>query len=183
LEEFESEVSWRLVIEAKIDAEEGEDQLSLYDDWLALYQQPTEVLRVFLTPDGRKPQTSSAEWQILSFLDLASVFRRVSGLQDKPGYHFLRYYLTACCGMSADCRFPSRWIVIIPTPPMITCNRCWASMKRRTVMATLGKSLLFYLKYPTEMERLYEAEEPNVKGLPNPDQVLEKVKLVGDAAN
>jgi hypothetical protein len=48
-------------------------------------------------------------------------------------------------------------------------------------MANLGKCLLFYLKYPAEMERLYEAEEPNVEGLP--DRVLEKIKLVGDTAN
>ena len=50
-------------------------------------------------------------------------------------------------------------------------------------MANLGKCLLFYLKYAAEMERLYEAEEPKVEGLLNPDQVLEKIKLVGDTAN
>jgi hypothetical protein len=33
------------------------------------------------------------------------------------------------------------------------------------------------------MERLYEAKEPNVEGLPNPDQVLEKIRLVGDTAS
>jgi hypothetical protein len=49
-------------------------------------------------------------------------------------------------------------------------------------MATLGKCLLFWLKYPAEMERLYEAEEPDVNGLPNADRVLEKVIRVGDAA-
>src|SRR5450830_1744056 len=51
------------------------------------------------------------------------------------------------------------------------------------VMANLGKCMLFYLKYAAEMERLYEAEEPKVEGLPNPDRVLEKIKLVGDTAN
>ena len=50
-------------------------------------------------------------------------------------------------------------------------------------MANLGRCALFYLKYHAEMERLYEAEEPKVEGLPNPDQVLEKIKLVGDTAN
>jgi hypothetical protein len=49
-------------------------------------------------------------------------------------------------------------------------------------MAGLGKCLLFYLKYPVEMERLYEAEEPKVGGLPDPDRTLQKIKLVGDAA-
>lgn len=103
-EEIGKEVSWLLVIEAKIDAEEGEEQLSQYDDWLERYPQPIEVLRVFLTPDGRKPLTGSAEWQVLKFVDLASAFRRVSGLQDTPGYHFLCYYLT---GVLRDiCRLP-----------------------------------------------------------------------------
>ena len=37
-------------------------------------------------------------------------------------------------------------------------------------MANLGKCLLFYLKYPAEMARLYHAEEPKVEGLPNPDR-------------
>ena len=50
-------------------------------------------------------------------------------------------------------------------------------------MANLGKCLLFYLKYPAEMKRLYEAEEPKVEGLADPDRVLEKIKLVGDAAS
>ncbi|MFI5366207.1 MAG: hypothetical protein ACHQ4J_11340 [Candidatus Binatia bacterium] len=49
-------------------------------------------------------------------------------------------------------------------------------------MANLGKCVLFYLKYPAEMKRLYEAEERKVDGLPNPDRVLEKIKLVGDTA-
>ncbi len=103
-EEMGKENSWLLVIEAKIDAEEGEEQLSQYDDWLERCPQPTEVFRVFLTPDGRAPRTNSAKWQILKFVDLASVFRRVSGLQDRPGYHFLRYYLT---GVLRDiCRLP-----------------------------------------------------------------------------
>lgn len=49
-------------------------------------------------------------------------------------------------------------------------------------MANLGRCLLFYLKYPAEMERLYEADEPRTDGLSNPDQVLERIKLVGDTA-
>ena len=103
-EKLGNDVSWRLVIEAKIDAEEGEEQLSRYDECLDYLPPATEVLRVFLTPDGREPRTNSAEWKALSFLVLASVFRRATaGLQDKPGYHFLRYYLTGVlkdvCGL------------------------------------------------------------------------------------
>jgi len=50
------EARWRLVIEAKIDAWEGEDQLSKYDDWIESNTQTEEVVRVFLTPDGRQPE-------------------------------------------------------------------------------------------------------------------------------
>jgi hypothetical protein len=104
-EESGKEVFWRLVIEAKIDAWEGEDQLSNYDDWIESNTQPAEVVRVFLTPDGREPETGSADWQCLSFLDLAGVFRHASsGLEAQPGYHFLRYYLT---GVLRDvCKLP-----------------------------------------------------------------------------
>lgn len=49
-------------------------------------------------------------------------------------------------------------------------------------MASIGKCLLFYLKYWAEMGRLYDEDEPNVDGLPDPDRTLEKVWAVGDAA-
>jgi hypothetical protein len=103
-EESGKEAAWLLIIEAKIDAEEGEDQLSQYDYFLKPFLQSKEVLPVFLTADGREPRTSSKKWKVMSFVELASVFRRVSGLQNLPGYHFLRYYLT---GVLKDvCRLP-----------------------------------------------------------------------------
>lgn len=91
-----TELAWRLVIETKIDADEAEEQLSRYDSWLDPYPERThETLRIFLTPDGREPDTSAAEWRAFSFVELASLFRRVAtGLQGRPGYHFLRYYIT-----------------------------------------------------------------------------------------
>lgn len=54
-------------------------------------------------------------------------------------------------------------------------------------MDELGKCLQFYLKYSAEMERLYETDDPKaevhkLKGLPNPDAVLVKLRRVGDAA-
>ena len=110
-----NEVPWRLVIEAKIDATESDEQLSHYDDWLDQHAQPgMHTLRVFLTPNGRTPKTNLVNWQTISFVELASVFRCVSGLQDKPGFHFLRYYLTGVlrdvCKMSldlsSDCKNP-----------------------------------------------------------------------------
>ncbi len=53
-------------------------------------------------------------------------------------------------------------------------------------MANLGKCMLFYLKYAAEMERLYNVEDPKdpkLEGLPNPERILENVKLVRDTAN
>lgn len=50
-------------------------------------------------------------------------------------------------------------------------------------MAFLGKCLLFYLKYPTEMDRLYEADNSKFDGLPNPEELKEKIKRIGDAAD
>ena len=49
-------------------------------------------------------------------------------------------------------------------------------------MTHLGKCLLFYLKYPAEMARLFEAKEPKFDGLPNPDKLKQTIKMVGDAA-
>lgn len=105
-EEGRGEMRWVLVIEAKIDAEEGKGQLDRYDEWLKKqkYTSETKILRVFLTPRGRECKTKSSEWKSLSFSDLVGVFRGVSDLQDKPGYHFLHYYLA---GVLRDiCRFP-----------------------------------------------------------------------------
>ena len=50
-------------------------------------------------------------------------------------------------------------------------------------MAEVGNCLRFYLKYPAEMERLYDTDEPVTDGLPNPDETLGKVRRVGDAAS
>ena len=103
------------MIEGKIDAGEGEDQLARYDEWVERRTPADHTLRVFLTADGREARTSSEGWQSLSFLELATVFRRtVTELRDRPGYHFLRYYLTGVlrdvCGVpvpvSADCADP-----------------------------------------------------------------------------
>jgi hypothetical protein len=86
---------WILCIEAKIDAEEGEKQLPKYDKWIEATYYGHEIKRVFLTPDGREPETSK-KWQALSFVQLATVLRsRLSSLKDTPGYHYLRFYLTA----------------------------------------------------------------------------------------
>jgi hypothetical protein len=53
-------------------------------------------------------------------------------------------------------------------------------------MAELGKTLVFYLKYTAEMNRLYadleEGEERDLTGLDNAESVLEMARAIGDAA-
>jgi hypothetical protein len=95
---------WMLVIEAKVDACERDDQLGLYDGWLCKHRDNYHLIPVFLTPDGRAAKTSKAEWEPLSFRELVQTFRKVyDKLRDAPGFHFLRFYLAGVlqdvCGL------------------------------------------------------------------------------------
>jgi hypothetical protein len=95
---------WALVIEAKVDAGLGEDQLYNYSEWLRAHAVHREKYRVFLTADGRAPENPNGrepdigaeddEWEPLSFLELVRVLRSTyDGLRQAPGFHFLRFYL------------------------------------------------------------------------------------------
>ena len=85
--------AWRL--KRRLMQTKAKEQFSQYDQWLNDQTADRDVIRVFLTSDGRSCRTSSAEWLPLSFANLAGVFRKeILALRDKPGYHFLRYYLT-----------------------------------------------------------------------------------------
>jgi PD-(D/E)XK nuclease superfamily len=98
-------VRWLLVIEAKVDAWEGKRQLDKYDEWLRSHAGDREIYRVFLTADGRGPESGCDEWKPMRFLKLVQIFRTVyGGLRDAPGFHFLRFYLA---GVLQDvCRLP-----------------------------------------------------------------------------
>lgn len=50
-------------------------------------------------------------------------------------------------------------------------------------MAALGKSLVFYLKYWTEMQRLCESEEGELEGLPEPDKTSGMAQTVAVKAS
>jgi hypothetical protein len=109
------EPDWLLVIEAKIDSEEQEEQLARYDEWLDDHYANHFIWRVFLTPDSRKAQTARKKWPQMTFLDLVCIFRTVlTDLKGAEGYHFLRYYLSGVlqdiCHWSipvkADCQDP-----------------------------------------------------------------------------
>ena len=103
---------WVLVIEAKVDASEGNGQLDKYDEWLTRQRVGYRPYRVFLTPDGRSPETDDDKapnardnkWEPMSYLELVRIFRPVyDKLRDMPGFHFLRFYLAGVlqdvCGL------------------------------------------------------------------------------------
>jgi hypothetical protein len=50
-------------------------------------------------------------------------------------------------------------------------------------MPALGKSLVFYFKYWTEMHRLCDSEGAELEGLPDPERTREMAQAVGDKAS
>lgn len=91
---------WMVIVEAKVEAAEGDDQCIRYE---ARLQERVDAFKsrglVFLTPEGRKPRTASdresSAWTPLSFVRLIALFRtRLPKLQEKPGHEFLRLYMT-----------------------------------------------------------------------------------------
>lgn len=115
----EREEPWLLVVEAKVDAAEGVQQLEKYDAWLAAHAPShgapatsqaapagaTTIIRVFLTPGGHASQADSPHWLPISFADLVRVFRRpLMRAVGSDGFHFLRFYLA---GILRDvCNWP-----------------------------------------------------------------------------
>lgn len=86
---------WALVVEAKIGASEGRQQLAKYDTWLKANYRGFEVIRVFLTPHrDLYSETATEEWRPLSFSEFVGVLRPVYfEMRGRPGFHFLRFYL------------------------------------------------------------------------------------------
>jgi hypothetical protein len=94
-----NEQRFRMIIEAKIDADEGFEQCSRYEEHVSLTAESDErVSLVFLTQDGRAPSTAAkggpVKWRTLSFIRVMALFRGcLEELQDKPGIDFLRLYM------------------------------------------------------------------------------------------
>jgi hypothetical protein len=88
--------SFLIVIEAKIDAPEGKDQLDRYEK--AIYGFNIEdVFCVFLTPNGREAEGKKGRnWHPISFSRIAGRLAVVSrDLKKAPGYYYLRFYVTS----------------------------------------------------------------------------------------
>ncbi|MHB8743862.1 MAG: PD-(D/E)XK nuclease family protein [Sulfuricaulis sp.] len=82
---------WTLLIEAKIDAVESQDQLKRYEDEV---RGIPEWIGIFLTRDGSMPTSSNAKWKSLSFQALANALVRyyTSAGRGKRGSDFLRLF-------------------------------------------------------------------------------------------
>lgn len=95
--------SWMVIVEAKVEAIEGEDQCARYEStYRRRLKSSTHNRLVFLTPDGRAAKTTgagktsaSSAWHPLSFLRLIAIWRPLlAKLQDTSGFDFLRLYIT-----------------------------------------------------------------------------------------
>lgn len=88
---------FKVVIEAKIDANEGEDQLSRYEKALEPFVAGGgKVFYVYLTPDGRDEHTAGRDWENLSFMRLARILTHCADrLRDCAGYPILRLFIVS----------------------------------------------------------------------------------------
>jgi hypothetical protein len=88
-----------VVIEAKVDSCEGEDQLARYDSEIARWRKEHDissenVCRIFLTPDEGREASTGENWKALSFGQLArALCDAANSLRNKPGYHYFRFYV------------------------------------------------------------------------------------------
>jgi hypothetical protein len=106
---------WVMVIEAKVDAGEGESQLEKYSKWLDANHPEREQIKVWLAPPDRAAASEAEGWISLDFGTLARIFRKVyTGLRGTEGHHFLKFYLA---GLLQDvCRVPHPILPDAPDP-------------------------------------------------------------------
>jgi PD-(D/E)XK nuclease superfamily len=88
---------WLLLIEAKIDAREGSNQLDRYARYAQIWQKENpggKIFRLYLVRD-KQHRESPMGWKVLDYKELVSIFLSASrGKTEAPGYFMLRYYLT-----------------------------------------------------------------------------------------
>ena len=89
---------WLVVIENKVDANEGEEQLPRYAEWLQEQKGYSFNRLIFLTPTGYESVTGNAgEYQQLSYLGLAEAFELLQNkIKSKSVRIVLNQYITAC---------------------------------------------------------------------------------------
>lgn len=93
-----SRSNWLIVIEAKISHTESSGQLAKYDQEIKRFTKENpdaKVVRLFLTTDRKNHTTSKEHWVPITYEDIFVAFWKNSKLiAEKPGYQFLRLYLS-----------------------------------------------------------------------------------------
>lgn len=98
--DFKTEQKWLVIVEAKTDSSESNEQLADYeieaDNWFKKDENRLEPLFVFLTIDGGEGQTSAKnDWLPLSFRDISELlWTAARNNEDAPGVHILRHYIS-----------------------------------------------------------------------------------------
>jgi len=88
---------WLVIVEAKVNADEGEDQCARYEkQCYAKIASSDQYAFVFLTRNGLKPKTGTIRsWKLCTFIRLMALFRtQLPELTDKQGFYVLRHYMT-----------------------------------------------------------------------------------------
>jgi len=100
----------RLIIEAKVDASESDKQLSNYEDYFDLAYNDVQNYFVFITPNGRRPETNkTVRWHSMSFDDLFRILWKAGKSNtDAAGFNYLRYYLAGILSDVLDQRLGNK---------------------------------------------------------------------------
>ena len=102
--DFEAERKWLVVVEAKVESSESDEQLAYYEkeanDWFQKNEnnslEPIEPLFVFLSIHGDEGQTvGDKDWITLTFQVLSDLlWTAAKNKKDAPGINILRHYIT-----------------------------------------------------------------------------------------
>ena len=127
-----------ILIENKIGAQEGKDQISRYEGWLQPQEAPPCFPHrvVFLTPDGRRPETARKPQEVIccSYLRLADWINHQA--VDKP----------------------ERLRVILEQYAE-TCGRIGGSVDKEKFITIDNERIKFYLEHREQIEELVKIKE------------------------
>lgn len=83
-----------IVVEAKINASFGKDQLKRYDK--DLESKPENLIKICLTKEKLDEKNLTKEWISLTWKDIAALlWEAIKGKKDKAGYEYVRYYISS----------------------------------------------------------------------------------------
>lgn len=178
----ETTVNWLVVIEAKVEIDESENQLADYEEEARKYVKDAgnaflEPLFVFLTKDGHEGTTSAkGKWQPLSFQHITEIlWCATQNNPAAPGFHLVRYYLSGILSDIYGWPLPMNeetthgkyaaveFIRSITQKTAPTTESRINSMIPSSEKTKLGEAISFYAQYPEEMDMASYAEESPIK--------------------